>query len=101
MADSPAAVARMRVQVCHVAPARQIVREIEVEPGATMFAAIRASGILAIATEIDLSTCGTGIHGKLRGLDTVLRDGDRIEIYRPLIVDPMVARRRRAGKRAP
>ncbi|GLZ17201.1 UPF0125 protein [Burkholderia plantarii] len=64
----------------------------------TVREAIEASGIVARHPEIDVSVAKTGVFGKLAPLDTVLRDGDRVEIYRPLVVDPKAARQRRVDK---
>lgn len=63
--------------------------------GSTLLEGLQASGLLARYPGIDISTQATGIWGQLRSLDTVLREGDRIEVYRPLPVNPMEARRRR------
>ncbi len=88
----------MKVEVSYALPERQTVRALEVEPGVTVEEAIRASGILEEHPEIDLKENKVGIFGKVTRLDTVLRDGDRVEIYRPLIADPKEARRRRAAQ---
>jgi putative ubiquitin-RnfH superfamily antitoxin RatB of RatAB toxin-antitoxin module len=90
----------IRVQVCHARPDRQFLREIEVAAGTTLQSAIEQSGVLQEVPEIDIGACRVGIHGKLKPPDTVLRERDRIEIYRPLIAGPMEARRRRAVKKA-
>ena len=63
--------------------------------GATVGDALHASGLLDRHPDIDLSTQAVGVWGKLRSLDDDLRDGDRVEIYRPLKVDPKEARRLR------
>ncbi len=88
----------MKVEVSYALPERQTVRALEAEPGITVEEAIRASGILDEHPEIDLEKNRVGIFGKVTRLDTVLRDGDRVEIYRPLIADPKEARRRRAAQ---
>jgi uncharacterized protein len=62
---------------------------------AVLLDALRSSGVLERHPEIDLCSARVGIWGRLRALDAPLRDGDRIEIYRPLQVDPMEARRLR------
>ena len=62
----------------------------------TVRAAIEASGVLNDFPDIELTRNRVGIFSKLAQLDTPLRDGDRVEIYRPLQVDPKEARRRRA-----
>lgn len=87
------------VQICYATPGRQILRDLKVVLGATLHQAISQSGVLQEASEIDLSTCRVGIHGRLKTLDTVLGEHDRVEIYRPLIADPKQARRKRAEKK--
>jgi uncharacterized protein len=67
--------------------------------GATAGDAVRASGVLERHPEIDLRRQPIGIHGRVVNLRTLLRDGDRVEIYRPLRVDAKEARRRRALRR--
>jgi putative ubiquitin-RnfH superfamily antitoxin RatB of RatAB toxin-antitoxin module len=93
-------IATLQVQVCYATPERQILLDITVPAGSTLHHAINASGILQQASEIDVSVCRVGIYGKLKSLDTELHNHDRVEIYRPLIADPMESRRRRALKRA-
>ena len=65
-------------------------------PGTRVAEAIQSSGILQKYPEIDLKVNKLGIFGKLTKADAVLRDKDRIEIYRPLIADPKEVRRKRA-----
>ena len=62
--------------------------------------AIRASGLLELRTDIDLSKNKVGIYSRPVKLADVLQDGDRVEIYRPLIADPKELRRQRAEKSA-
>lgn len=93
--------ALIRVQVCYATPQRQLLLNVTLAAGATLHQAIKASGLLQQAPEIDISVWRVGIYGKLKTLDTELRDHDRVEIYRPLIADPMESRRRRASKRPP
>ena len=69
--------------------------ELAVPADAVLLDALRASGVLERHPEIDIGSTRFGIWGQLRALDAALRDGDRIEIYRPLQVDPMEARRLR------
>ena len=71
---------------------------MRVKADATIRQAIEQSNILQRCPEIDLKLNKVGIFSKIVELDASLVDGDRIEIYRPLIVDPMEARRRRAEK---
>lgn len=74
-------------------------RDVIVVAGTTVHEAIRQSGIINEAPEIDLTVWRIGIYGKLKPLDAVLRDRDRIEIYRPLLADPMESRRKRAVRK--
>jgi putative ubiquitin-RnfH superfamily antitoxin RatB of RatAB toxin-antitoxin module len=89
----------IKTQVCYAMPERQIVLDVTLPIGFTVHQAIKASGVLQLVAEIDLSVWRVGIFGKLKSLDTEVRDHDRVEIYRPLIADPMESRRRRASKR--
>ncbi len=88
----------LRVEVAYALPNLQILLSIQVRPGATVRDAIQQSGILDSHPEIDLSSSKVGVFGKLTGLDAVLREGDRVEIYRPLIADPKEVRKLRAAQ---
>ena len=87
---------RIHVSVAYAEPQRQIVREIEVAADATVDHAIAASGILADLP--GFTPAGIGIFGRSVAPDTRLREGDRIELYRPLQIDPKEARRLRAKR---
>lgn len=69
---------------------------LKLPEGASLKDAVEASGLLQKHPEIDLDNGKFGVFGKLAKLDTALRAGDRVEIYRPLIADPKEVRRRRA-----
>ena len=88
-----------RVAVAYATPRRQEVMEVTARPGATIEQVIRASGILERFPEIDLSRQRVGIFGEFVLLEDPVHDGDRIEIYRPLLVDPKETRRKRARKK--
>ena len=89
------------VEVAYAKPEEQLILKLDVLPGTTLRQAIEQSGILERFPEIDLSQLKAGVFGKLKKLDQTLREGDRIEIYRPLIADPKEVRKQRAaaGKR--
>ena len=89
----------LKVQVCYALLEQRFLEEFHVQPGTTIAKAIDASGVLKHFPLIDLSQQRVGIFGKLKTMDTVLREGDRIEIYRPLQADPKETRRRRAAHR--
>lgn len=84
------------VEVVYALPDRQEVVALSVVPGATLHDAISASGLLQRFPEIDLARQAVGVFGHARRLEDVVAPGDRIEIYRPLAVDPKELRRRRA-----
>lgn len=90
--------AQIQVEVVYASPARQKVVRIGVREGASVREAIEQSGLLAEFPEIDLDRNKLGIWNKLAKADAVLRDKDRVEIYRPLIADPKEVRRQRAAE---
>lgn len=90
---------RVRVQVAYARAERQVILTVEVPAAATIEAAIRASGMLARFPEIDLTRQTVGVYGARASLHDAVHAGDRIEIYRPLQVDPKEARRRRAARK--
>lgn len=87
---------KITVEVAYALPAQQIILAVQVDEGATIEQAVSASGLLEKFPEINLTANKVGVYGKLSKLDTVLRDRDRVEIYRPLIADPKEVRRQRA-----
>lgn len=88
----------MHVDVVYALPERQEVVSLDLAAGSTVSQALEASGLLARYPEIDLSKNKLGIYAKLAKPDTVLRDRDRVEIYRPLIADPKEVRKQRAAE---
>ena len=87
------------IEVCYASDAVQFLRALRVPAGTTIGQAIAISGVLQEAPEVDLATMQVGIHAKKKTLDTVLREHDRVEIYRSLIADPKNARRRKVGNK--
>lgn len=91
----------MKIGIAYALPQRQVWFDIELPDGATIKDAIERSGILKQFAEIDLEKNKVGIYGKVSKLDAVLSDGDRVEIYRPIICDPKtVPRKAKAGDAA-
>ncbi|CAM8348700.1 rnfH Protein RnfH [Candidatus Methylopumilus universalis] len=86
------------IEVAYALPKKQLIIPIKVKAGTTAEEAIKASGIIKKFPEIDLNVTQIGIFGKLTQLDHVMRERDRIEIYRPLIADPKEIRRLRAAE---
>ena len=87
------------IEVIYALPEEQQLFTLDVEQGTTVEQAIKLSGILEKYPELDLDINKVGIFGKVLKKDEVLRDKDRIEIYRPLIADPKESRRKRAEKK--
>jgi len=88
----------IKVEVAWAVPEEQVILAVNVPTDATLAAAIQASGVLERFTDIDLSVNDVGIFGERKPLDASLREGDRIEIYRPLQADPKEVRRRKAAE---
>ena len=88
----------MIVEVVYALPDKQSLISIEIKNGSTLKEAIEASGILETFEQIDLKKDRVGIFAKFATLDTILRDKDRVEIYRPLVADPKKARKDRAAE---
>ena len=88
---------KIAVEIVYALPDRQVLRRILLPDGSTVEDAIQVSGLRAVFPDMD--TTHVGIHGEPVPVTTILRDRDRIEIYRPLQVDPKEVRRMRAGKK--
>jgi len=88
---------KIAVEIVYALPDRQVLRRILLPDGSTVEDAIRVSGLRAVFPDMD--TTHVGIHGEPVPVTTVLRDRDRVEIYRALQVDPKEVRRMRAGKK--
>ncbi|MCQ8228688.1 MULTISPECIES: RnfH family protein [Pantoea] len=88
------------VEVVYALPDKQYLRAVTLEEGATVEQAIKASGLLSLRKDIDLNSNKVGIYSRPVKLADVVQDGDRIEIYRPLIADPKELRRQRAERSA-
>jgi putative ubiquitin-RnfH superfamily antitoxin RatB of RatAB toxin-antitoxin module len=108
MAGDPSTM--LRIEVAFAWPDRQLLIPVLVAQGTTVREAIEASGILDIIgardPEFALREDRVGVFGRRARWEDVLRDGDRVELYRPLLADPKEARRARAeadraGRKAP
>ena len=84
------------VEVVYARLDQQMIIEVRVPSGAKVSEAIEQSGIAKYFPEIDLAKSKVGVFGKLTKLDALVRDRDRVEIYRPLSADPKDVRRKRA-----
>ncbi|CAI8887009.1 hypothetical protein CLU80_3519 [Pseudomonas sp. 29] len=92
----------IEIEVVYAAVDRQVLRSFNVNEGATVRAAVLASGIASEFPELNLAECPLGIFGKVVADpdSRVIQAGERIEIYRPLLADPKEVRRLRAAKAA-
>ena len=88
------------VEVAYALPEKQYLQRVTLQKGATVEEAIRASGLLELRTDIDLTKNKAGIYRRAAKLSDSVHDGDRVEICRPLIADPKELRRQRAEKSA-
>lgn len=86
----------INVEVAYALPDLQKIIPLQVIEGVELIEAIKQSGILNEFPEIDIENSKLGIFGKLKKANTVLREGDRVEIYRKLIADPKQVRKERA-----
>ncbi|KZC18366.1 RnfH family protein [Rhodanobacter sp. FW510-R12] len=86
----------IRVEVVYAGTGRPVVRQIELAEGSTVMQAIDAAGLAAVVPGGAIDPSRLGIFARKVPPDRIVRQGDRIEVYRPLMLDPMEARRRRA-----
>lgn len=88
------------VEVVYALPEKQYLFSVSIAEGSTVEQAIKASGLLDLRTDIDLSNNKVGVFSRPVKLHDEVNCGDRIEIYRPLIADPKDLRRQRAERTA-
>lgn len=86
------------VEVAYALPQKQSLVEISVPADSTIESIIVASGLCELHPEIDLKKTKVGVWSRVAKMRDTVNDGDRIEIYRPLIADPKEIRKRRAEK---
>ena len=86
----------LRVEVVFALPEQQELIELSLTSGTTVSQAIDLSGIAGRFPDHDFGNYEVGVWGKIVPLSTVLQDGDRVEVYRPLRIDPRDARRKLA-----
>lgn len=89
----------MKISVVCALPAVQTLVDLDMADGATVGDALQRCRCLPQFAGVELDVMKVGIYGRLVPADTVLREGDRVEIYRPLQADPKEARRRRTARR--
>ncbi len=90
----------INVEVVYALAEKQSLLSFEITEGLTAIEAVQHSGIIDIYPEIDLENIQLGIFSKSCTNEQILNEGDRVEIYRPLIADPREVRKRRAAEMA-
>jgi len=90
---------KINIEVAYATDVQSYLLSVAVPVGSTIAQGIEASGILEQCPAINLDQNKVGIFSKLKSPDDLLKEGDRIEIYRPLLIEPMEARRKRAENR--
>lgn len=96
MADEIGDTDMLNIEVVYAKPDEQTSVRLSLPPGTTAEQAVQRSGLLTLYPEIDPMNLKLGVFGVACQFETVLKDGDRVEIYRPLLNDPKTARRQRA-----
>ncbi len=91
---------QINIKIAYAYPHSHYLKSFTLDAGTTVQTAILQSGILSQYTDIDLRQNKVGIFARPVKLTDVLKDGDRIEIYRPLLADPKEIRRKRAAQQA-
>lgn len=86
------------VELVYARPDEQVLLKVELQPGVTVLEAVQASELVQRFPEIDLERLDAGIFSKPVASDTMLRSGDRVEIYRKLTISPKEMRRQRAKR---
>lgn len=94
-------ISKIKVEVAYATPEEQKIVELDVMAGTSMYDAVEQSGITELFPQIDIDKDKMGIFGKAvkNPREHELIEGDRVEIYRPLIIDPKQARLNRAAKK--
>ncbi len=88
---------KINIEIVYAGETSQKFVQLKIEPGTSIGQAIKDSGLLQACPQIKLNDCQVGIFSKKTGLDTILQDRDRVEIYRPLKISPKEARKLRAN----
>lgn len=90
----------LRVEAAYAMPDEQIIIRLELKEGSTVHDVLEQSELLQRYPEINATDSAIGIYGRVVPLDHPIRDGDRVEIYRPLTIDPKIERRSRSRRSA-
>ncbi len=88
----------MNISLVYLSETQQILHQLQVNAPCSVRLAIEQSGILRECSEINLAVNKVGVFGRRTSLESLVQEGDRVEIYRPLKIDPKEIRRLRAKK---
>lgn len=89
----------INIEVVYGTAENQVLKSLQVKPGTTAIEAAQAANLNSEFPDLDLENSPLGIFSKKTSHNNILKDGDRLEIYRPLTIDPMANRRIRANKK--
>ena len=89
----------IRVEIVYAQPQHSIVKALHIREGALIADALALAAEDEAFRAVDVANCAVGIFGRVAPQDQILKDGDRLEIYRPLLEEPKLARRKRVSKR--
>jgi uncharacterized protein len=87
------------IEIVYAQPQHSIIKALQLAPGSTIADALAAAAADPDFVGVDLAQAAVGIFGKVARREQTLKDGDRLEIYRPLLEEPKLARRKRLSKR--
>jgi len=92
----------IQVEVAYALPEKQMIIPLTVKKGTSMYDAVVQSGISSKFEGLDVDSVPMGVFGKAerKPKERLLEDGERVELYRPLIADPKEVRKKRAAKKA-
>ncbi|ROR98662.1 hypothetical protein EDC56_3394 [Sinobacterium caligoides] len=88
----------MKIEVAYALPHQQRIFSLDVDEGTTAKEAVQQAGVDKVFPALDVETAKLGIFGKSVKANQVLQEGDRVEVYRPLLADPKEVRKKRAAK---
>ena len=88
----------IRIEIIHAWAQHSIAKSLTVPPGALIADALKLAALEQDFQDVDLANATVGIFGQVASRDRPLKDGDRIEIYRPLLEEPKLARRKRVSR---
>jgi uncharacterized protein len=88
----------IRIEIVYAQPQRSIAKSLTLSPGASIADALKLAAVQEDFQAVDLVNATVGVFGQVANRDRPLQDGDRVEIYRPLLEEPKLARRKRVSK---